>query len=174
MIVKGKEIEVHVKRARYADGYGTKKFKLGGVKRLFYIGLLPFSQESRHNVRIMLQSIKLSKLHFPFTFSPDIKMDLYLIMKQDAGCKHNCIYCTSCAPWLEEAELLTFGMLREFNRRYNEALARGKNPRPQDYQNAIHELLLDWYPDNVLIIDIINFPQLHALLGVIEKVNLLY
>ena len=25
-----------------------------------------------------------------------------------------------CAPWLEEAELLTFGMLREFNRRYNE------------------------------------------------------
>ena len=111
MIVKGKEIEAHVKRARYADGYGTKKFKLGGVKRLFYIGLLPFSQESRHNVRIMLQAIKLSKLHFPFTFSPDIKMDLYLIMKQDAGCKHNCIYCTSCAPWLEEAELLTFGML---------------------------------------------------------------
>ena len=80
----------------------------------------------------------------------------------------------SCAPWLEEAELLTFGMLREFNRRYNEALGRGKNPRPQDYQNAIHELLLDWYPDNVLIIEIINFPQLHALLGVIEKVNLLY
>ena len=33
MIVKGKEVEVNVKRTRYADGYGTKKFKLGGVKR---------------------------------------------------------------------------------------------------------------------------------------------
>ena len=170
MVVKGKEVEVHVKRARYSDGYATKKFKLGGVKRLFYIGLLPYSQESRHNVRIMLQAIKLSKLHFPFTFSQDMKMTLYMIMKQDGGCKHNCIYCTSCAPWLEEAQLLTFGMLKEFNRKYHEAVASGKKPREQDYQNAIHELLLDWYPDHVVIMDIINFPQLHCLLGVVDKV----
>ena len=101
-----------------------------------------------------------------------MKLALYLIMKQDGCCKHSCIFCTGSVPWLEETELLTIGMLKEFNRRYNEALARGENPRPQDYQNAINELLLDWYPDHVLIIDVINFPQLHALLGVVEKVNI--
>ena len=170
-IAKTKEIEVQVKRARYADGYASKKFKLGGVKRLFYVGLLPYTQESRHNVGILLKAINLRKLHLPFTLNPDMKIALYLIMKQDGGCKHNCIYCTACAPWLEEGVLLTIGMLREINRMYLEALARGENPRPQDFQNAINELLLDWYPDHVVIIDIISFPSLHALLGTVEKVN---
>ena len=101
-IAKTKEIEVQVKRARYADGYATKKFKLGGVKRLFYIGLLPFSQESRHNVRVMLQAINLHKVNLPMTFSLDMKLALYLNMKQDGSCKHSCIFCTSSAPWLEK------------------------------------------------------------------------
>lgn len=174
VIAKTKELEVQVKRARYADGYASKKFKLGGVKRLFYIGLLPYTQESRHNVRLLLQAVNLRKLQLPLTLSPDMKIGLYLIMKQDGGCKHNCIYCTGCSPWLEEGVLLTIGMLREFNRRYNEALARGEVPRPQDYQNAINELLLDWYPDDTLIIDIINFPSLHVLLGIVDKVNYLF
>ena len=102
LIIKSKDPETQVKRAKYSDGYAPKKFKLGGVKRLFYVGLLPFSQESRHNVRVMLQAINLYKVHLPTAFSLDMKLALYLNMKQDGSCKHSCIFCTSSAPWLEK------------------------------------------------------------------------
>ena len=77
MVAKHREIEANEKSS--GSSLAAAKFKLSGVKRILYVGLLPQSQENRQNVRSLLQSFSLS--HVPGSYSQDMKMILYMIGK---------------------------------------------------------------------------------------------
>ena len=167
IVVKFKELEGNAGSSR--SSLAAAKFKLSGVKRILYVGLLPQSQENRHNVQILLQSLKLSNM--PLTYSQDMKMILYMIGKQDASCKHSCYACTSCAPWDKVGIILTVGMAKKFIREYKAAVKKYgiKKVRAMDYGNFVNEFLLDGYSDDVELQDIFNPSVLHILLGVVAK-----
>ena len=88
MTLKSKKLEEQVaKRSKYSDGVGYKGAKLSSVKKVFMIGLVPKVQENYENVKKILTTINLSGL--PISFSCDIKLDLYLVGKQNASCAHH-------------------------------------------------------------------------------------
>merc|ERR1711923_547410 len=145
--IKGPELEERSgKRALYSDGVAPKQAKLSSVKKAMMLGFVPDVQENFFNVKTLIQKIDLTGLNV--SFSVDIKMALYLIGKQSAGCKFNCIYCTCKAPWTEPGKLLTLG----------------------DLNNVVHQNLLQPpHDDSTLVLDVVNIPSLHILLGVTTK-----
>ena len=78
---KNLEDQVVAKRSKYTDGVGAKTGKLSSVKKVIMIGLVPNVQENYENVKTILTAIDLSRL--PISFSCDIKLDLYLVGKQE-------------------------------------------------------------------------------------------
>ena len=174
MIVKEQEVEKpNAKKAKYEDGYAPNKFKLSGVERIFYIGLLPFTQENRDNVRMLLEPLHLDSI-LP-THSMDNKMILYCIGKMDGSCKHPCYACTGHAPWTGKSKgiPMTVGMLKVFLVKYKAAVeqkgeknVQGKDP---EFNNVVNELMFEGYPDEMHVEDFINIPSLHILLGVVQK-----
>ena len=165
LALKGPELEEKSeKRSRYSDGVAPKQAKLSSVKKVLNLGLIPDCQENFFNVKILLQKIDLTGLKV--SYSVDLKMALYLIGKQSAGCRHNCIYCTSCSPWLEPGKLLTIGDLNKF---YQDYVAAGEKD-PMEHNNVVHpNLLQPPHSDSTLVLDVINIPSLHILLGVTTK-----
>ena len=62
-------------------------------------------------------------------------------------------------------KLLTVGEAKMWHERFMEAGGEGTG---KDYQNMVHEILLQ-YDDDVYIIDIVNFPELHVMMGVTQR-----
>ena len=168
MVAKHKRVEDNENSS--GSSLAAAKFKLSGVKRILYVGLLPQSQENRQNVRSLMTSFKLN--HVPCSFSQDMKMILYMIGKQDAGCKHSCYACTGCAPWLKDGIILTVGLAKKLILAYRTAVEKYgfKKVEAMDYGNFVNDCLLDgYYSDDTEIQDIFNIPILHILLGVVAK-----
>ena len=67
------------KRALYSKGAVPGASKLSGVNKTFLLGALPYSQENYSNVKLLLSQLDMSDMK-P-TYSPDIKMAIYLIGK---------------------------------------------------------------------------------------------
>ena len=120
MVAKHKRVEDNENSS--GSSLAAAKFKLSGVKRILYVGLLPQSQENRQNVRSLMTSFKLN--HVPCSFSQDMKMILYMIGKQDAGCKHSCYACTGCAPWHKDGIILTVGLAKKLILAYRTAVEK--------------------------------------------------
>ena len=167
--IKPKELEEKVaKRTKYSEGFGAKKAKMSSVKRVIMLCLLTKVKETHENVRTLLTAIDLCGI--PFTFSCDIKLDLMLIGKQQASCTHNCIYCTGKAPWTgcNCGELLTVGALKQFHSQYLER--DSEKDTEADFNNCVNANLLQLhFPDEMYVIDCINIPELHILMGIIVK-----
>ena len=163
--IKGPELEERYgKRALYSDGVAPKQAKLSSVKKAMMLGFVPDVQENFFNVKTLIQKIDLTGLNV--SFSVDIKMALYLIGKQSAGCKFNCIYCTCKAPWTEPGKLLTLGDLNNFLHDY---IAGGQKDA-MEFNNVVHQNLLQPpHDDSTLVLDVVNIPSLHILLGVTTK-----
>ena len=83
-----------------------------------------------------------------------------------ASCKYNCPFCNGESPKYEKWKYLTIGDLKEQLKLYQEAGC--PHAEAMTYMNVINTILLD-FPDSTLIIDIINIPELHILLGVCSK-----
>ena len=160
-----------MKRKKYSDGViANKTAKLSSVKKTLLIGLWPKVQENYDNVKTLLSTVDLSKLPCPVTFSCDIKLDLFLVGKQQGSCKHPYIYCTGSDPWTCPTRLLTIGDLKKFQSDYLLAKAADEKTEAMDYNNCIYDNLLQHqFPDDKLILDCIAVPELHILLGVITK-----
>ena len=138
IVAKHKELEANAGTSRSSQA--AAKFKLSGVKRILYVGLLPQSQENRHNVQILLQSLKLSQMPLTYSQDQDMKMILYMIGKQDASCKHSCYACTSYAPWDKVGIILTVGMAKKLIKEYKAAVEKYgiKKVRAMDYGNFVN------------------------------------
>ena len=140
--------------------------KLGGVKKMFILGLMYGAQENEHNVRIMLKYLNLSCLQV--TYSCDMKMDYYLLGKGGGNHKFNCIFCEGTSPWLIFAALLTLGRLAECLAKFVETGEDMDKAKTDEIRSVVNSALLH-YPPETLVIDIINIPSLHILLGVVAK-----
>ena len=152
------------KRRKYSDEYSASSSNLSSVNKLFLIGLLPEAQETYPNLKIILEEINLGKI--PHTISSDLKADLTVMGKQQASCSFPCIYCPISKDFVGSSTLLTLGELRAMRAAYLNAGEPHKDAK--EFLNVINDILLDG-PDDCLVIDIINLPELHIMLGVVGK-----
>ena len=153
------------KRMKYSDGIQGPDTLLSSVNRLFIIGLLPNTQESHHNLEVMLNELPLANIEHNLT--ADLKLVLALIGKMSAACSNPCIYCESDSTFTaEDAPLLTFGSLKKHLQEYIKAGSDKKIAKL--FQNVINSCLLD-YPDETLLVDVICEPELHIVLGLVAK-----
>ena len=136
---------------------------MSGVNKTFILGALPFSQENYSNVKLLLNQLDMSELK-P-TYSCDIKMFIYLIGKVYYTCKHPCIFGSGKSPWDEICELLSVG---DYKRWYAKFMAAGGKGTEIEFASFVYEILVK-YPDETLLIDILNFPDLHVMLGIVQK-----
>ena len=169
MTLKSKKLEEQVaKRSKYSDGVGYKGAKLSSVKKVFMIGLVPKVQENYENVKKILTTIDLSGL--PISFSCDIKLDLYLVGKQNASCAHPCIYCSGASPWTNKnsGHLLTIGDLKKFHSDYMKSERKAKDA--QEANNCVNENILQFlFSDDTLLLDCLNIQELHIMMGIVWK-----
>ena len=167
VVIKPRRIELREKgkRFKYSEGAVPSISKLSGVKKTLLVGVLPFTQENYTNVKLILDNMKLGDLK-P-TYSCDIKMDLlYLIGRDHGACRHNCVFGDGCTPWTQKpCKLITVGEAKMWHKRFMEAGGEGTGI---NFQNMIHEILLP-YPDETYLIDIVNFPELHVMMGIVKR-----
>ena len=164
-VIKPRKIDTKEKgkKAKYSEGAVPESSKLSGVNRTFLLGALPYSQENYENVKILLGQLDMSELK-P-TFSADIKMYIYILGKVYSTCKYPCIFGSGHSPWTEDCELLTVGDAR---RLWAEYLAAGGKGTGQETGSFVNEILVQ-YPDETFLLDCLNFPELHVMLGLVKK-----
>ena len=151
------------KRAKYSEGPVPGSSKLSGVNKTFLLGALPYSQENYSNTKLLLSQLDMADMK-P-TFSPDMKMAIYLIGKVYSTCKYPCIFGSGTSPFVDVCELLTVG---DAKRWYAEFMAAGGKGTGIEFASFVYEILFQ-YPNVMLLIDILNFPELHVMLGITQK-----
>ena len=151
------------KRAKYSEGPVPGSSKLSGVNKTFLLGALPYSQENYSNTKLLLSQLDMADMK-P-TFSPDMKMAIYLIGKVYSTCKYPCIFGSGTSPFVDVCELLTVG---DAKRWYSEFMAAGGKGTGIEFASFVYEILFQ-YPNVTLLIDILNFPELHVMLGITQK-----
>ena len=164
-VIKPRRIDIKEKgrRALYSEGAVPESSKLSGVNKTFLIGALPYTQENYENIKLLFSQMNMWGLK-P-TFSADIKMYIYIIGKVYSTAKYPCIYGSGCSPWTEECEPLTVGDAR---RLWSEYLAAGGEGTGKEFGSFVNEILVQ-YPNETLLLDILNFPELHVMLGLVQK-----
>ena len=164
-VIKPRRIDDKEKgeRALYSEGAVPGSSKLSGVNKTFLLGALPYSQENYSNVKLLLSQLDMSDMK-P-TYSPDMKMAIYLIGKVYSTCKFPCIFGNGTSPFTEVCELLTVG---DAKRWYAMFMAAGGKGTGIEFASFVYEILFQ-YPDETLLIDILNFPELHVMLGIVQK-----
>ena len=172
LTLKDKEVPdvEKAKRRKYEDGMMKTEAKLSSVKKLFIIGLMPDAQESHANVKLMLEEININKI--PNTISADLKLDLNLIGKQCAACTNPCIFCDCSSSSFgkedkEPGKLLTIGDLKRYLQEFRDA--GGDKDLAKEFQSVVNDILLD-NDDSTYLIDVLNLPELHVLLGFVQKI----
>ena len=92
-------------------------------------------------------------------------MAIYLIGKVYSTCKYPCIFGSGSSPFTDICELLTVG---DAKRWYAMFMAAGGKGTGIEFASFVYEILFQ-YPDETLLIDILNFPELHVMLGIVQK-----
>ena len=150
------------KRARYSDGVSPHSANLAGVKKTFILALMPYTCENYVNMKRLMSKLNFRGLKFTFTL--DMKMCLILLGKQMGACKFSCILCDGCSPWLGEFSMLTLKSLMEWFQEWDKSDHTDGKP----FRNVIHQSILSYmevWGEDTLIMDILNIPELHILIG---------
>ena len=165
LTIKTKDIEEPGDTSQFDGIISPRKSKLGGVKRVFILNNMPDTKECSASIEIALDHLNLWDLP-KLMFSCDMKVNYTLCGKEyQQNGKHNCYLCTGSSPYLEPADLVSVGFLKQC---HAALIAAGKRARPMDHQNVKSKVLLN-FGDNVLTIDIFAIPSLHILLGIVDK-----
>ena len=152
-------------RATRKDELFKDKFKDTGVKRLFIAAMVPKTPENNHNQRQLIQSLGMEGLEWGCT--TDLKMASTLVGKSLGQPTYGCPFCNMPKPYLDNTyKLYTLEDLVQFHQSYVEAGSPKSNQAR--YQNCVHMNLLAWEPET-LVLDCINIPELHLLIGVVDK-----
>ena len=131
---------------------------------LGFISLLPDVPETHYNVQTILSNLNLSAIEF--ATAADLKMYMLLTGKSFDKPKFGCPFCSACTPYLEDGELYYLKDLLELHKAYSEA--GGIKRTQQKYQNVTNPPLLT-ADDSKLIIEVLCIPELHILIGVVDK-----
>ncbi len=141
-------------------------FKDSGVKKLMIIGLVQNVPDDYDNVTAVLGALNYMG-GLDFCTASDLKLSACLVGKQMLSCTFNCIWCEGCAPWKTEEKLLTLGRAKELVGQFDKAGRPWK--KAMKFQNSVNKPLLQGPPDT-LILDLLPPPELHLMLGVVNKI----
>nr|XP_047132589.1 uncharacterized protein LOC124811278 [Hydra vulgaris] len=161
------ELEVHSiekKRVKYSDEYGFKEFKYTSVHKTLVLAVLPSIDENYANIKMLLDKLKLNSLDY--SISEDLKVLLLMVGKQSAASKHPCPFCETESPNMLRAKSYSLTSLCEW---CNKWIAAGENiAKAKNFSNVVNPPLLT---GNVTkkILEIVNKPGLHILLGIVDK-----
>ena len=90
-----------------------------------------------------------------------------MVGKQTATSKHPCPYCMTSSPDSQKADRYT---LESLCRLYDQLMADCKNfKKAKAYTNVVNPSLLTG-DKNKKILELVNIPGLHILLGVVDKI----
>ena len=156
------------RRRKYSDGIKGHSEKLSSVNRTMIIGIMPSAQEFHDNLSVIFKILELSKIP-DCSISADLKLGLDCCGKGSASSKHPCPICDISTPLSSHktGKLLTVGDLRKGYQMFMEA--GGDKGVAKEFKNIINEDLFFGWDDATLVIDILNIPELHILLGVGSK-----
>nr|XP_047135292.1 uncharacterized protein LOC124812537 [Hydra vulgaris] len=161
------ELEVHSiekKRVKYSDEYGFKEFKYTSVHKTLVLAVLPSIDENYANIKMLLDKLKLNSLDY--SISEDLKVLLLMVGKQSAASKHPCPFCETELPNMLRAKSYSLTSLCDW---CNKWMAAGGNiAKAKNFSNVVNPPLLT---GNVTkkILEIVNIPGLHILLGIVDK-----
>jgi hypothetical protein len=148
-----------------SDGYACKDFKDSSVHKTIILAILPSLNEKYHNLRLILDKLNISSLDY--TVSEDLKILLQMVGKQTATSKHPCPYCMTSSPDFQKADHYTLESLCTL---YDQWMADGANlKKAKKYTNVVNSPLLTGNK-NKKILELVNIPGLHILLGVVDKI----
>lgn len=141
-----------------------KKFLDSGVKKLIIVSIVFDVQELYENISVLLKALNVDGIHY--CIATDLKLANILIGIQSHSCKHPCIFCEGCAPWSTSSKLRTIGKVKELVQDFKNSGEQLK--KSGDFMNCIHDPLII-AEDSALILDIIPPPELHLMLGAVNK-----
>ena len=151
-------------RSSYREGVAAKSAKHSSVKKLIILAAVPNVPENYSNVKLILNELNMEALEF--TYSADVKMLMTLVGKSAGKPKFGCPFCSACTPYTENGNLYTMQDIVNLHNAYTEAGSKAKTQ--QLYQNFTNHPLITSLPDK-LIIEMLAVPELHLLLGVVNK-----
>ena len=127
--------------------------------------IIPETPENNHNQMQLLHALGMEGLEWGTT--TDLKMANILVGKSSGQPTYGCSFCDMAKPYLSDNyKLLTLEDLQVLHQSYVEAGSNRKNQAR--YQNCVHPHILAGSPDT-LVLDILNVPELHLLIGVVDK-----
>ena len=140
-------------------------FKHSGVKKLLLAAVVTCCPENHHNQKTMIQSLGMEGLEWGTTV--DLKMAMCLIGKAGGQPTYGCPYCDMAKPYVaSEFNLLKLKHLVELHESF--VAAGSKNKDQAKFQNCVNPNLLSGDPES-LILEIIFPPELHLIIGVVDK-----
>ena len=161
------EMKTHTvpeKKSRNGEGYSSQDFKDSSVQNTLILAILPSMNESFVNLKMILDKLKINSLDY--TVSEDLKVLLQMVGKQTAASKHPCPFCKTSSPKMLKSEHYTLSSLCKL---YDDWMVDGaKLGNAKEFSNVVHPPLLTGDPTKK-IIEIVNIPGLHILLGVVDK-----
>ena len=149
------------------DSSCRKKFKDSSVKRLYVIGIVLNVRETYENINTLIKAIKLKESEIKFFFASDMKVSNILAGIQNHASKHPCVWCEGIAPFETPAKSRTLGGIINQVENFNKE--GGNLDRSKNFMNCIKKPLL-YGPNDMEILDIIPPPELHLMLGIINKI----
>ena len=151
-------------RSTYSQGVCSKNFKDSSVKKLLILSAWPDVPENHSNIKKMLDKLDVEAIEF--SVSADTKMLLLLCGKSLGKPKYNCPFCDATEPFDGDHSLYTIGDLFYWHEKYVEDGAKSK--QQQHYQNVVNQPLITGPPEK-LVLDLLNCPSLHILIGIVNK-----
>lgn len=154
------------KRQKYDDGVCAKTFKDSGVKKLFILGIAKSTQENYDNVSEIWKMLNIND--FSCTIATDLKLANILLGIMSHSSSYPCTWCFCENNNLENVgSPRTIGNCTSYFEAWRNAGSTIKNAK--NYKNCIN-LPVFTGDENTRILEIIPPPELHLMLGVMNKI----
>jgi hypothetical protein len=148
-----------------AKKLSTGKFLDTGVKKLIIIGITFDVQELYENVRTLLRSLKIDRIHF--AIATDLKLANILVGIQSHSSKHPCTWCEGSLPWSSPGRPRTLGRIKELVQAFRNA--GGQLPKAATFMNCVNDPIIEG-DNSWSILEFIPPPELHLMLGVVNRI----
>lgn len=150
------------RRQNYVDGVAAKKFKDTRVKKLLLLGLVPSTQENHMNVLKLWSLLKINDLKG--TVATDLKLANVLMGIMAHFGTYPCTWCTALK--VEFGEYRTLG---DCLKNYDDWVKVGSmKSNAKNFKNCINKPVIQG-DQNEEVIDFIPPPELHLLIGIVNK-----
>jgi hypothetical protein len=146
-------------------GISNRFHQDSGVKKLLIVAIAEDLQENYHNLKVMLSAINIASVRF--SIACDFKLANILAGIQSHASAHPCCYCDGRSPWNSLATDRTLGAIRRKAEKFQEA--GGRLSMAKNFANCVHPPLLPG-ADHIRLIDLVPPPELHIMLGVVNKI----